>query len=103
MIELLLAIGLFVLVPLLLLKVFLGLLVWVVVLPFRLAGGVLKLVGGAAALGLKLLFGLLGLAALVLGGFVFVILLPLLPVLLLGGAIFLIVKLFHAGAAAAAA
>lgn len=101
MIELLLAIGLFVLLPLLLLKVALGLLLWVVLLPFRLVGGMLKIVGGVAALGLKLLFALLGMAALVLGVFLFVILLPLLPVLLLGGAIFLIFKLFHVGAATA--
>ena len=85
-----------VIVPVLLVKAFFGLLIGLIALPFKLLAGVLKL-GGA------LLGGLLGLVGALLGGVAvlvcFVICLPLLllavpliPLVILGAACFLVLK-----------
>jgi hypothetical protein len=68
------------------------LLVGLVLLPFKLMGVVFKVIFGAFALVAKLLFGGLGLLLGLLGLLVGLVLLPLLPVLLIGGLIWLIVR-----------
>jgi len=82
------------LLPLLLLKLLFAGIVMIVVLPFKLLGA---LAHGLAALGKVALLGLGGLA--VLAGVavllpLFLIALPLLPVALFGGAIWLLFKIF---------
>jgi hypothetical protein len=68
-------------VPLLLIKLVASL----VLLPFKILGGLLKGIG-------KLAFGLFGLLAGLLAVFVLVVALPLVPVVLVGGVIWLLTR-----------
>lgn len=81
--------------PLLLLKLLLGLFFGLVMLPFKILGGLLRGVGALLGLGVKLIgvgFGLVfGLLVLV----VTLVLLPLLPFLLMAGAVWLLVKVLQ--------
>ena len=89
----------FVLLPLFLLKLFFQLLIALVVLPFKLLGlafhVVLGILGGLA----KVLVGGLGLLVAVGLGLLLIVALPLLPLLLFGGFIWALVKVFTPKAA----
>jgi hypothetical protein len=68
-------------IPLLVIKLVLGL----VLLPFKILGGVFKGIG-------KLAFGVFGLLAGLLAVFVLLIALPLVPVVLVGGVVWLVTR-----------
>jgi hypothetical protein len=88
------AFGVLIALPLLLLKGLFSLLLFVVLLPIRLVGGLLAVAGAVLGAFLKVVFGGIGLIlALVFGGLLLFVALPLLPLLLLGLAIGLVVKL----------
>jgi hypothetical protein len=100
--------GLFVLLPLLALKLLLGTVVWLVVLPFKILGGLFKLVFGllGAVLGVAgALFGVVfsgvGILAAVILLPLLLLALPLLPLLLLGAFVWAVVKVLSPAAAAA--
>jgi len=92
---LVLAFGLLVMVPLMLVSAILKVAVGLVLLPLRLLGGALHLVFGLVGGVFKLLFGAAGLLALVVGGFVLLVALPLLPLLFLGAVVWAILRLFR--------
>lgn len=93
MLELLIALmfglALLVAIPLLLLKAAFGLLGFVVVLPFKILGGLLHLAAGL----LKLMVGVAGIALLVV---VLPVLIAVLPVALIAGCIFIFFKVLAA-------
>ena len=95
LVVLVVAFGLFVVLPLLLLKLLFGLILFVVLLPFKILGAVFhvlfKLFWGLGKLVLGGLGLLLGLLAFVLC----VVLLPLLPFVLLGLFIYLLIRAFQ--------
>ncbi len=75
-------------VPILIVKALVGL----VLLPFKLIGAIFQVVLGAFALVAKLLFGGLGLLLGLVGLIVGLVFLPLLPILAIGGLVWLIVR-----------
>jgi hypothetical protein len=87
------AFALVVALPLLILSVFLKVILGLVLLPFRLVAGVLHLVFGLGALLFKLLFGALGFLAFAVAAILFVVALPLLPLLLLGAFVWAVIRL----------
>ena len=89
LIFLMFAFGALVLLPLLLLKVLFSL----VSLPFKLVGLVFRIVFGVLGGLLKVGFGLVGVLGAVLAMAFFVVLLPLLPFLLVGGFALLLARL----------
>ena len=89
LIFLVFAFGALVFLPLLLLKVLFGL----VLLPFRLVGLVFRIVFGLFGGLLKVGFGLVGLVVGILALAFFVVLLPLLPFLVVGGFVWLLARL----------
>jgi len=95
LIVLVVAFGLFIVLPLLLLKLLFSVVLFVVLLPFRILDGVLhvlfKLFWGLGKLALGGLGLLLGLLAFVLC----MVLLPLLPFVLVGLFIYLLIKAFQ--------
>jgi hypothetical protein len=84
-----LAFGALVFVPLLLLKLVFSL----AFLPFRLVGLAFRLVFGALGGLFRVGFGLVGLVAGILAMAFFVVLLPLLPLLVVGGFVWLLTRL----------
>jgi len=96
---LLFVLGALILVPLLILKACLSLLLGLVLLPFKILGGLFKLALGLVGAVFGVIAGLFGVAlgglgilvALVIGVGLFV-LLPLAPLLLLGGVVWLALK-----------
>lgn len=85
-------VGVFVVLPLLLLKAFFAVAVGLVTLPFKLLGGLAKALGGLVGGLFGIASGLLGI---VVGGVALiatVVLLPLLPLLILAGLVWLFVK-----------
>ena len=89
LIFLMFAFGALVLLPLLLLKVLFSL----VSLPFKLVGLVFRIVFGVLGGLLKVGFGLVGVLGALLAMAFFVVLLPLLPFLLVGGVVWLLAGL----------
>ena len=89
LIFLMLAFGAFVLVPLLLLKLVFGL----VFLPFKLVGLVFRVVFGALGGLVRVGFGLVGVIGGLLAMAFFLVLLPLMPLLLVGGFVWLVARL----------
>ena len=89
LILLMFAFGALVLLPLLLLKVLFSL----VSLPFKLVGLVFRIVFGVLGGLLKVGFGLVGVLGALLAMAFFVVLLPLLPFLLVGGFVWLLARL----------
>ena len=89
LIFLMFAFGALVLLPLLLLKVLFSL----VSLPFKLVGLVFRIVFGVLGGLLKVGFGLVGVLGALLAMAFFVVLLPLLPFLLVGGFVWLLARL----------
>lgn len=79
-------------VPLLILKTLVGFVLWIALLPFKILGAILHLVLGLFGAGAKLLVGGMGLVVAILGVLVAVVLLPLLPLFLLGGFVWLLVR-----------
>ncbi len=84
--------GLFVVLPLLLLKALFSFVVWLILVPFKLLGVLLKVAGGLFAVVGKVLLGAIGLLAAVLGVALFAVFLPLLPFLVAGFVIYLVIK-----------
>ena len=82
------AFGALVLLPLLLLKVLFGL----VALPFKLVGLVFRIVFGLFGGLLKVAFGLVGVLGALLAMAFFVVLLPLMPFLVVGGFVWLLAR-----------
>lgn len=74
--------------PLLLIKVLFAL----VVLPFKILGGLLHGAGVLAALAFKVLFGVIGLVLALLAALVALVLLPLLPLALVALVVWLVVR-----------
>lgn len=93
-----LVVGALLILPLLALKLLLHLVMGVVLLPFRLLGAAFKLVFGLVG-GLKLLFSGAFLLGGLLLGLAVLVFLPLLPLLLLGGFLWLAAKAFRPQAA----
>lgn len=90
--ALLMVFGVLVVLPLLFLKLFFGLIWTVVSLPFRIAGAVLHLVFGVLG-GLAKAFGsLVFVLAALFCGLLLVVALPLLPLVILFGGIWLLAK-----------
>jgi hypothetical protein len=87
-----LALGAVVLVPLVILGVLLKLLALLIFLPFKILGGILRLGFGVVGLALKVLFSGIGLAFGLVALVLFAVLIPLLPVLLIAGAVWLVVR-----------
>jgi hypothetical protein len=81
-----------VLVPLFLVFALLRLVAGIVLLPFRLVGGVLKLLLGSLGIVVKLVGSVFGVAAGVLGVIVAVFILPLIPILIVGGLVWLVMR-----------
>jgi hypothetical protein len=81
-----------VLVPLFLVLALLRVVAALVLLPFRLVGGVLKLLLGSAGILVKLVGSVFGVAAGVLGVIVAVFILPLVPILLVVGLAWLVMR-----------
>lgn len=77
-----------VVVPLLLLKA----LFCLVLLPFKLLGGALHLLGALIGFVFKALFSVFGMVAFVLTGLLLLVALPLLPFLIVGGLVWLVVR-----------
>jgi hypothetical protein len=78
----------FVVLPLVLLKVLLAL----VFLPFKILGALFRVAFGLVGGIFKVGFGLLGLFVGLLAAFVVVVLIPLLPLLVLGGIVWLVAR-----------
>jgi len=94
LLGLLVAFCILVIVPLLLLKIFIGLLWGLVMLPFKVLGAILQLAFGLLG-GLAKAFGwMVGLLGLFFGFFVLVIALPLLSLLAVAGLVWLLAKAF---------
>ena len=92
LVVLVVAFGLFVVLPLLLLKAIFSFAVWLILVPFKVAGVLLEVVGGLfAVLGKVLLGGFLVVAALV-GVALFAVFLPLLPFIVAGFVVYLVIK-----------
>jgi hypothetical protein len=90
--------GLVVLLPLLALRLLFGLALGLVLLPFKLLGVVFRVVGGLLGVFLKVLFSGVGLVFGLLAAVFFVVLLPLLPLLVLGALIWAMTRLFRSPA-----
>ncbi len=87
------AFGLFVVLPLLFLKLVLGAALWCLVLPFKVLGGLVELgVGLAVGLG-KLAFSGAAVLAMLVGLVLCVVLLPLLPLVAIAFGVFVLVKI----------
>lgn len=84
-----------VLIPLLALKLLFGLAVGLVLLPFKLLGAVFRVVFGVVALVGKLLFTGAGVLLGVLGLLLALVLVPLLPLLMLGLVFWGVTRLFR--------
>ena len=93
LVGLLFAFGALVVLPVLLFKVLLGL----IFLPFKILGAVFRVVFGILGGLFRLGFVLVGLVGAVLGFAFFLLLLPLLPFLILGGFVWLLTRLFRPG------
>jgi hypothetical protein len=91
LVGLVFAFGALVMLPIILVKVLFGL----ILLPFRIAGGAFRLVFGVLGGVFRLGFALVGLVAGILGFVFFLLLLPLLPLILLGGFVWLLTKAFR--------
>jgi hypothetical protein len=98
---LLLTIGVFVVLPLLVLGVVLRVAVALLILPIKLVGVVFKVVFGALGALIGVLFSGFGILLAVGLGLLLFVALPLLPLLILGGLVWLAVKLFSGAAAVA--
>jgi len=95
LLGLLIAFCVLVIVPLLLLKVFIGLLWGLIALPFKVLGALLHLAFGLLG-GLARAFAwMVGLLGLLFGFLVLVIALPLLPLLAVAGVVWLLAKAFR--------
>jgi hypothetical protein len=92
LVFLVLMFALFVVVPLLLLKTLFHLVLWVILLPFRILGAALGLVFGVVGVLAKVLFAGLGVVAVLVGLAFGLVLLPLLPIVLIAGVIWLAVR-----------
>ena len=95
LISLALCVGFFVMLPLMLVAGAIKLLLALVLLPFKLLGAVVKLVFGLVAA----VFSAVSALGIVLIGLLFLVALPLLPLLLLGGFIWALFKAFSPGPA----
>ena len=89
--------------PLLALKLLFSLALGLVFLPFKLLGMAFRLVGGLLGVVLKVLFSGIGLVAGLVGLVFFVVLMPLLPLLVLGFVIWGMTRLFRGPATLARA
>jgi len=88
--------ALFVMLPLLLIAGVLKLVVGLVFLPFRILGGLLHAAFAIVGLAFKAVFSVVGFLAFFLFGFIFLVALPLAPLLLFGAFVWAIVKAFSA-------
>jgi hypothetical protein len=91
-VALLIAFGALIALPLLLLKLLLHVVLGVALLPFKILGGLAKAAGAVLALFGKLIGVAFGAVGIALGFVVFVVALPLFPLLLLGAFIWLMAK-----------
>ena len=87
------AFALFVALPLMIVSILLKVVLGLVLLPFRLIAGVFQVVFGLGAILFKLLFGALGFLAFAVAAILFVVALPLLPLLLLGALVWVVARL----------
>lgn len=96
LLVLVLAFGALVLVPILLLKLLFHLALALFLLPFRILGALMHVLGGILGAVLKVAFSGLALVGAALGLVVVLVLLPLFPFLLLAGAVWAIARAFGA-------
>jgi hypothetical protein len=87
-----------VVIPLLLLKLAFGLVTTVLFLPFKILGVLFRIGFGLLAVVLKVLFTGVGLVLALVGILLGVVLLPLLPLILLGGLLWLVIRAFSSPA-----
>jgi hypothetical protein len=84
-----------VILPLLALKLLIRIVFGIVILPLKLAGGAISVTGKVVGLGVRVLASIMGLVFTLLGLVFGVLLLPLLPLLVLAGLVWLVASAFR--------